>query len=147
MIPYRIALVFDKFYGEKLFDLAENLYVWIIGSETNRKYVKDYWDTHPANESIDPATGGRCFRLNLDKGVTMMEDVSTPFDSELLDDLWDHHGMYAHDPPLSEILVIGLPFTDDVKRTIDDYGLSVIEKRADWFLVKDGATCLNDNGQ
>ena len=147
MSLYRIVLVFDKNYGEKLLDLASNHYVWIIGSEINFKYARHYWETYPAEEYIDPETEIRGIQEDLDKGITVLEDISVPFDNELLDMLWDHHGIYAHDPPLSEILVIGLPLTDNVKHTINDYDLSTIAQGDGWFLVRDCACSLDDTDE
>ena len=137
MDKYQIALVFDHMYGDKLFNLADKMYTWIIGSKENYSAAKRYWDKFPLKKTFDSVTGCFYTEMDLDKGVTVMENISTPFDCELLNDIWDHHGKYAHSPPLTEILIIGLPLTDQVRMTLDEYGLKIISQKDDWFVVKD----------
>ena len=132
--PYRIALVFDSNYGEKIVSLAETIYVWAINSTLNLEAAKLFWKLYSSNSYVDAETERTVNEMNTEHGVTIFDSA---FDGDLLATLWEHHGDFAHNPPLSEILVIGLTLTDDVERTINDYDLSIIETGNGWFLIQD----------
>lgn len=134
--PHRVALVFDREYGKKLYDLADTMHTWIIGTRINRYYVERYWQDHPSEQGYDEEHGVVWKKIDLDHGVTLMEDENESFSTELLGDIDNHHGEYAHDPPLSEILVIGLPLTDEVMAVIEDYELTIEDKNENSFLLK-----------
>lgn len=94
-MSHKIVVVFDPNFGEKLCSLTDQFHVWVTCSKSNDQAIKNY-TAQRCKKGIDP----------LAHGVTYFE--GTELTPDLLESIWDHHGEYAHEPPLSEMKIIGL---------------------------------------
>ncbi|MBK8252947.1 MAG: hypothetical protein IPK82_09785 [Polyangiaceae bacterium] len=122
---YRITLVVDEHYGEKVLTLARGTYVWLVESIENDLWAKRYWDRTTANE--DPLLHGvTTFRRLEGESI----DALIVRLIELID---EHHGEVAHEPEWSEIDVIGAPASPGVIEAAGNYGVDRCEEFAGGF--------------
>ncbi len=118
---HKIAVVFDPEYGVELLKLATEMHVWAINSEKNYDVFRDQGSI-PYIESDPLATG-----------ITIFE--GTELTPDLLDSIWDHHGEYAHEPPLSEMKIVGLELDKDLVDLLEDYDFNVCSHSDGEFVV------------
>jgi hypothetical protein len=121
---HKVILVFDRAFGERLVEMAQKNYVWIIGSPANEIAVRKYASTVRWSEGEDP----------LGSGVTTFEsaEINEPF----MENLWEHHGEYSHNPPLSEIVVIGASLTKTAADAWSEYGFIISQQERDGFTAR-----------
>ena len=120
---HRVGLVVDTEFGSSIFALAARMHVWVIDSPTNRVDAETIW----SRKSADAAK-------HLEVGVTLFQSpMGTPPDivvGDILDTIMDHHSEWAHDPPMAELDIYGVPDTDSAAATLSSLGLVVIEREA-----------------
>lgn len=110
--PYRVIVVVDRAFGERLEGIARGIPVWIIDSPTNRAFVEKVWREYREPSHL--------------KGITIFnspEDASA--ERSLLDQLDSidlHHGAYSADPPYSELEVIGVVLTEAIQTALEQTG-------------------------
>ncbi len=119
----KVALVLEPDYGGKLAPLAAISHVWVIDTPANRAAASEYRALNPRHK---PETGITTFkssesasRLETCLGILSAVDL--------------HHGEYSSHPPYSELEVIGVPLSDEVKSAIKDLGFRRCEVTADGF--------------
>ncbi len=56
-------------------------------------------------------------------GVTKFD--GTELTPDLLESIWDHHGEFAHDPPLSRMKIIGLNLDKQLTDLLEEYDLEM----------------------
>ena len=114
--PYRVIVVVDRAFGERLESIARGIPVWIIDSPTNRAFVEKLWREYPEPSHL--------------KGITIFnspEDASA--ERSLLgqlDTIDLHHGAYSADPPYSELEVIGAVLTEAIQTALEQTGFKEI---------------------
>ena len=123
---HRVAIVVDRNFGERLRELSRHCHVWACKTPDNLHVAVQLW----AEKS-----GGYSFEA----GVTIF-NVSAEATPEAMcrDILWTvdlHHGEYSHDPPWSEIEVVGAALTPPLRAGLEDYGVEDFEERPDGFLA------------
>ena len=120
---YRVFVVLDREYGDRLSELAQTGPVWIVDTPLNRTAAQKIW-------AIDPN------RSHLD-GVTTFKtgDDSSPEDGLIneLDTIDLHHGTYSADPPYTVLEVIGAEMTERVKMGLSEFGFNEIQTTAEGF--------------
>ncbi len=120
--PYRVRIVVDPTFGERLASLLANEPVWIIGTPENRVVAERLWTEHPD-----------CSHLT---GITTFQPGSSGAEDELLSILGtvdEHHGDYSADPPYSILEVIGCSASDDVVAALDELGFIVTSSTVEGF--------------
>ena len=120
---HRIAVVFDGSFGDRLQSLARKLHVWIMKSPENEAAVQKYAATVAQTPDEDP--------LGRDSGVTIFD--GNELTEGLVESIWDHHGEFAHDPPLSAVIVIGKEASQSEESVLAAYGFQVIERQEGAF--------------
>ncbi|GHT27839.1 hypothetical protein FACS18942_07660 [Planctomycetales bacterium] len=124
MTDYRIAIIFDLLYGEKLLKLAERMYVWAIYSPTNVKFANQIWNQSSNYSEFNISIMGN-------------EKIQPVFNTDWLDTIWNHHYDNCGNPVISEILVIGVDLLPSVRKMLDDYGLDIVEESEEYFVARD----------
>jgi hypothetical protein len=85
--PYRVVVVLDREYGERLSQLVGQAPVWIIDTPTNRAEAQKIWAADSNRSHLD--------------GVTTFKTKSDSSSEEVLinelDTIDDHHGIYNLD--------------------------------------------------
>lgn len=119
---HKIVVIFDADYGPNLGSLEKDFHIWIKKSEANDETIKNYMSLREA-QGLDP----------LAHGITHFDDSS--LNPGLLECIWDHHGDFAHDPPLSEIKIIGLELNSSVSELIKNFQFEVTSSTEGEFTV------------
>ncbi len=110
---YRVAVVVDGEYGERLYELARTGPVWIIDTPANRAAAQKLWAERPNVSHVE--------------GVTTFEPHSDCAENALiaeLDMIDLHHGSYSVANPYTVLEVVGASPTDKVKAELSEYGFS-----------------------
>jgi hypothetical protein len=121
--PYRVFVVLDREYGERLFELAHTGPVWIVDTPLNRTAVQKIWAVDPNRSHLD--------------GVTTFKtgDDSSPEDSLIneLDVIDLHHSTYSADPPYTVLEVIGAEMSERVRSGFCEFGFNEFQTTAEGF--------------
>ncbi|MDY0357593.1 MAG: hypothetical protein RBR19_17055 [Sedimentisphaerales bacterium] len=116
---YRVHVVVDPEYGERLRELPVDEPVWVVASEVNRLVVQALW-----RERADVTS----FRFTPqaapeDRLVSILSTVDL------------HHGEFSHDPPYSVLNIIGVEWSPAIQDEFDSFGLNRFEATAEGFVA------------
>jgi len=119
---YVIAVVLDVNFGERLFQFANGMPVWIVDTSANRAAAEKQWARTPAAPHTDGVT-------------TFKVDLNLPAQAWLADvlpmvDL--HHGGHSH-VPYDALEVIGIEPDQAVRHALAEYGLTEIRENLTGF--------------
>jgi len=126
--PYRVHVVVDPAYGERIRVLPTDEPVWVIDSAGNHSVIRSIWEERDGRKvlggitsfTFDPAAGPEDWLI-----------------AELaVIDL--HHGELSHDPPYSVLNVIGAKWSDRIQRELGGLGFDR------WETTPEGFTCTRD---
>jgi hypothetical protein len=120
--PYKVYVVLDEEYGERLLDLAKTGPVWIVDTSRNREAAQRVW---AANKSQTHLNGVTTFTT----GDCSAEDALINH----LDTIDLHHGVYSADPPYTILEAIGTPITDRLKTELAPFRFNEFESVAEGF--------------
>jgi hypothetical protein len=127
---YKIGLVVDRKFGERLSELARSFHVWAVESPDNTPVIQRVWEIECSGIAADP----------LGPGITSFEasELESPEDmcARIASDLDEHHGEFAHDPPWSEIEVFGVKLSVGLQDVFEDFGATVFEPTHDGFICR-----------
>ncbi len=112
-----VAIVLDPAYGDRVAALATKMHVWMCESPANIDAARRFWEGESKDESDPLATGITTFRPIA--GASPEEVCAA-----ILNDVEEHHGEYAHEPPLSAVLVVGARALSPLKEALEQRGLS-----------------------
>jgi hypothetical protein len=124
-VPYRVYIIVDPDFGEKLAQLERGAPVWIVDSPTNKPVVQRFWNEHPNESHLT--------------GITAFHnwDSLSPEDMLLrkLDTIELHHGPYSANPAYSVIEVLGTQLTSTAKNGLAEYGFDVFHITSTGFVA------------
>jgi|SRR5271163_1405648 len=113
-VRYKVYVIVDRDFGEKLTRLDRGAPVWIVDTTTNKPVVQRFWYEHPEKGHL--------------AGITTFDDVRTSSPEDMLlshlNTIELHHGSYSADPPFTVIEVLGTELTDKAKRQLSEYGFN-----------------------
>jgi hypothetical protein len=116
--PYRVFVVVDREYGERLAELAQGGHVWIVDTPANRAVAQRIWSANPNRGHLD--------------GVTTFKSVEGSSSEDLvineLDTIDLHHGTYSANPPFTVLEVIGSAITDRLKAELSEFGFEEFQE-------------------
>ncbi len=115
---YRVAVVVDPDFGERLKELAERMHVWVVDTPANRAVVQRIRSTM-LGPSIE--RGVTVFRANPDQSPD-------EWAAHVLDMVELHHGEYSHDPAVSIIEIHGAPPTHEIRAALSELGFTIVEE-------------------
>jgi len=120
---YRVFVVLDREYGERLTELAANGPVWIVETPTNRAVAQKIWTAYPNRSHLD--------------GVTTFKtaDASSPETAliEQLDTIDLHHGAYSANPPYTALEIIGTTISERTKAELSQFGFNQFQETVEGF--------------
>jgi hypothetical protein len=121
-----VALVVDSEYGARLDALSVAMPVWIADTPTNRAAAEALWRRAP--ESISHIAPGAIttFRVRL-------SEPPSAWALSVLGEIDLHHGEYSQTPAYNALEVIGTEATSDLRKALEEYGLSEFKSRAGGF--------------
>ena len=121
--PYRVFVVLDRDYGQRLVKLAQTGPVWIVGTPANRSVAQEICAARPAHSHLDCVT---TFKASEDESS---EDMLI----NELDTIDLHHGTYSADPPYTVLDVIGTPITARLKAELGEFGFDHFQETPQGF--------------
>ena len=126
-IHHRVAIVFEEHAHALLSTLAARCHVWLVESDENRKAAQDFWQRSKPVE--DELTSGV---------TTFTRQVRSPEGAleVVLELVEDHHGEFAHDPRVDEVLVVGIEATEAVLGVLSEWGYDRIDSHPQGLLAK-----------
>jgi hypothetical protein len=124
-IPYKVFVVVDREFGEKLSELEKGVPVWIVDTPINKPVVQRLWKERPDEDHLT--------------GITTFNDAASlaPEDSLLshLDTIELHHGVYSADPPYTVLEAFGAKLTGNAKSVLSEYGFDKFEITSTGFVT------------
>ena len=123
--PQRVAVVLDPNFGDRLTELAKNIHVWAVDSQTNKLAAERYIE-ELKNRSLG----------DVEAKLTLTISHRSKLDSDFLETLEDHHSEYAQDPPWSEIEVFGISLDKSTQELLKNWGFQDFEKTTEGFIAK-----------
>ena len=122
--PYKVVVVVDRNFGEKLVALPPGVPVWIVDTSTNTSVARRLRKERPASSHLN--------------GITTYNDVDVSREESLLNQLPDidlHHGPHSTKRPYTQLEVIGTPLSDKLKIALADYGFRQFSTTSEGFLT------------
>jgi hypothetical protein len=122
---YRVHVVVDLEYGERLRDLPASEPAWVVDSKDNHPVIEALWREPKAT---DESGGITSFKYNADdKPEDWLIAVLSAVDL--------HHGEYSHDPPYSVLNVIGVEWSSRIQDELERFGFGRHETTVEGFVV------------
>ena len=113
-VPYKVFVVVDREFGEKLSKLERGVPVWIVDTPTNKPVAQRFWNERPDENHLT--------------GITTFNDLNSLSPEEMLlghlDTIELHHGSHSADPPYTVIEVFGTQLTANAKSVLSEYGFN-----------------------
>ena len=120
---YRVFVVLDREYGERLSELSLTGPVWIVDTPLNRATAQRVWAVHPSGTHLD--------------GVTTFKtgDDCSPEDTLIneLDTIDLHHGTCSANPPYTVLEVIGAVLSERLKTELSQFGFDDFQATTEGF--------------
>ena len=122
--PYRVRVVLDPNFGERLAALPPTDPVWIIDSAANTPVALQAWKVRPNRN--DHLTGITTFKpvAEFDPEEEFLAQLA-PIDL--------HHGNHSADPAYSLLEVIGCAASDRIREALAKFGFEVQESSPNGF--------------
>ncbi len=120
-VPYRVHVVVDAHYAERIRDLPIGEPAWVMDSSDNHPVIQAIWQER---RSLNENTGITSFKYNAD---------ATPESwlISILAAINEHH--YYHDPPYSVLNIIGVSWSEVIQEELDRFGFFEHEATTEGF--------------
>jgi hypothetical protein len=124
VVAYRVRIVVDESFGERLADLPPGEPVWIAESPANTPVAKRLWTERPGRNHL---TGITIFRRDAEQPAPLLLGI--------LDQVDLHHGYYSADPPYTEVETYGVGLSEAIERSLGDLGFTEFRTTPGGFLA------------
>lgn len=116
--PYRVFVVVDREYGQRLTDLTQEGPVWVVDTPVNRAVAQEIWGAEPNRGHLQGIT---TFKFREDGSP---EDILV----NELDTIDLHHGKYSANPPYTVLDVIGAAITPRLRTELGQFGFDEFQQ-------------------
>jgi hypothetical protein len=123
--PYRVYVVVDPHYRERLRDLPADEPIWVIDSAENHPVIQTLWNERKGSINVDGITS-----FKYDPKANPEEWFVTELATIDL-----HHGEISHNPPYSVLEIIGVLWSDKIENVLKEYGFIKYERTAQGFIT------------
>jgi hypothetical protein len=124
-VPYKVYVVVEREFGEKLAELERGVPVWIVDTPTNRPVAQRFWNERPGADNLT--------------GITTFNDQNFASPAEMmlgqLHTIELHHGFDSANPPYTVIEVIGAQLTPEAKNAFFEYGFNFFHTTLTGFIA------------
>lgn len=124
--PYKVYVVVDRQFGERLAEVEPGAPVWIVATPAKKPVAKRIWEKRPTENHLT--------------GVTTFNDQPSASPEEILlselDTIDLHHGPHSADPPYTIIEVFGTPLTAKLQSELSAYGFNEFHPTASGFTAE-----------
>ena len=125
MLQYKVYVIVDREFGQRLSELEQGIPIWIVGTPKNKHAAEQVWAKQKDHDHLT--------------GVTSFTDIPSALPEDLLvaelDTIDLHHGSYSTDPPYSAIEVIGASISVRVKTELARLGFDDFRETAAGFIA------------
>jgi hypothetical protein len=121
--PYRVFIVVDRDYGQRLAELTQIGPVWIVETPTNRTVAQQIWAADPNRSHLEGVTTFKVPDGSSSEDILINE----------LDTIDLHHGTYSANPPYTVLEVIGTMITARVKAELAQFGFDEFHETPQGF--------------
>jgi len=115
--PYRVFVVVDRDYGQRLAELAQTGPVWIVDTPANCTVTQEIWAGDPNRSDLEGVTTFKFPQGSSSEDILINE----------LDAIDLHHGTYSANPPYTVVEVMGTGITDKIKVKFAEFGFDRFE--------------------
>ena len=124
--PYKVYVIVDRQFGERLNELERGVPVWIVDTSDNMPVVRRLWQSRPDDNHLN--------------GITSFVDSQSSTPEQLfLNELYMidlHHGIHSADPPYTVLVVIGVDLTPRIKNELATYGFDEFQNNLVGFVAR-----------
>jgi hypothetical protein len=124
-VPYKVYVIVEREFGEKLAGLERGVPVWIVDAPTNKPVAKRIWNERPNDDQFT--------------GITTFNDLNSLSPEEMLlghlDTIELHHGPYSANPPYTLIEVIGTELTAKARNVLSEFGFNEFHLTSTGFMA------------
>jgi hypothetical protein len=122
--PYRVDVVVDPFFGERIRSIPVDEPAWIVDSLGNHPVIQSIWQER---KERDVREGITSFKFDPDAGpedwlITQLGVIDL------------HHGEFSHDPPYSVLNIVGVRWSERIQRELNGFGFDRWEATAEGFI-------------
>jgi hypothetical protein len=121
--PYRVFVVVDRVYGQRLSQLAEAGPVWIVDTPANRAVAQEIWDARPNRSHLEGVTA-----FKVPEGTSPEDMLINELDTIDL-----HHGTSSANPPYTVLDVSGTAITTRLKAELGKFGFNDFQETTQGF--------------
>ncbi|BET65449.1 hypothetical protein ASA1KI_03670 [Opitutales bacterium ASA1] len=118
MDRYRVILVVDRWFGDRIRELPRGIPAWVVDSPLNHSQIVEVW-SHAT--SHDHHTGLTSFHDST-------EDPPAALAAKMIATIELHHGSYSHNPPVSQLTIIGAAATSDLLAALGESGFQLVQE-------------------
>jgi hypothetical protein len=127
---YKVGLVVDRNFGDRIPELARSFHVWVVESPSNTPSIQRFWETEHSKPDADP----------LGPGITSFKASEGESAQEMCvriaGEVDEHHGEFAHDPPWSEIAIYGASLNNRLLEVFEELGATEISPTPEGFICR-----------
>ncbi|MCU1299859.1 MAG: hypothetical protein JWQ87_143 [Candidatus Sulfotelmatobacter sp.] len=120
---YRVFVVLDRNYGERVAVLAQTGPVWIVDTPLNRAAAQKLWADDPNHDHLDGVTTFKFAEDSSPEDILINE----------LDTVDVHHGIYSANPPYTVIEAIGVSISEKLRSKLSQFGFNQFEATPQGF--------------
>jgi hypothetical protein len=121
--PYKVLVILDREFGNRLLDLPPGVPVWIIDTAPNRAAAERAWALRPDENHL---TGVTTFKAS--KDCTPEETLLAEIDTIDL-----HHGSYSARHAYTVLEVFGTPLTVRLRAELANFGFQEFQNTSRGF--------------
>jgi hypothetical protein len=110
--PYKVYVIVDPEFGERLGSLPRSAPVWIVNTPANTIVAHRLWQERPTDSHLDGIT-----TFEIGHAASREESLISKLNTIDL-----HHGADSADPPYSEMEVFGTSLSQKLKLALMAYG-------------------------
>jgi hypothetical protein len=122
-VPYKVYVIVDRNFGERLAALPEGMPVWIVDTPTNKPVAQMLWKERKDNDHLT--------------GITTFSDNSSLSPEAILisqlDTIELHHGPYSADPPFTQFEMLGASLSEEIRAELFQFGFNEFQPTSEGF--------------
>ena len=127
---YKVGLVVDRDFGDRIPELARSFHVWVVESPSNTPVISRFWETECLELGADP----------LGPGITSFKasegEAAQEMCARIAGEIDEHHGELAHDPPWLEIAVYGATLDNRLREVFKELGATRFASTREGFICR-----------